>query len=60
MAIDEKLRDQWLKFILRGTWMFGPNFEPIRPVDVEIFHWNSEDFYLLVVLQEKSGDRQSH
>lgn len=34
--------------------MFVPNVVSICPIDVEIFHWVTENFDLLVVL--KSGD----
>lgn len=37
--------------------MSAPGFVPIRSVDVEIFHWISEDFDLLVGLEEKLNVR---
>lgn len=37
--------------------MSAPGFVPIRSVDVEIFHWISEDFDLLVELEEKLNVR---
>ena len=40
--------------------MSDQNCLPIHQVDVEVFHRISENFDLLVALQEKSGDHQSH
>ncbi len=34
--------------------------DSVHPADVEIFHRVSEKYDLLVALQEKSGDHQSH
>ncbi len=43
MAQDEKLRDHQNDYILWGTWMSVPCFVPIHSVNVEIFHWISEN-----------------
>ncbi len=39
-----------------GTMNICTNFYAIHPLDVEIFHCISENFNLLVALQEKSED----
>ena len=49
-----------LAFIVWAPYISVPNFLPIYPVDVEIFHRISENVDLLVVIEEKSGDHQSN
>lgn len=43
-----------------GAHMSVQNVVPIHPVDAEIFHSTGENFDLLVALEEKSEDHQSH
>lgn len=45
--------------ILWQTWMSVQMFVSMHPVDVEIFHWISENSDLLMVLNKKSGNHQS-
>lgn len=33
--------------------MFVPNFAPVPQVNIEILHWMSKDFDLVVALEEK-------
>lgn len=35
-------------------------FVPIELIDVELFHWISKHFNLLVAIDEESEDHQSH
>ncbi len=39
--------------------MSVPNVVPIHPVQVEIFHWISDNSDVMVLPEEKSGDQLS-
>lgn len=38
--------------------MLIPNFAPVPQVNIEILHWMSKDFDLVVALEENSGHHQ--
>ncbi len=48
-----------LGYIIWEPWMSEQKFEAVHPVDLEIFYWISENFDLLVALDEKWRVHQS-